>query len=138
VLHQPSKSYNPFNWRNVAPSARHGMTESDAYGKAVDFMQSLVRQQQAQAVKQWRWQSSAGSKKGKLKRAYVPRVEVFSKTAPWRLLAATEQQLGMLERMQVRSSSSSSSSSEKWWRITVGVAEGQAQYRHAFRGHEEG
>jgi hypothetical protein len=116
VLHQPSEKsnpqnyYNPFTWRNVAPSARHGMTESDAYGKAVDFMQSLVRQQQAQAVRNPvpRWKRY-GSGKGKP--AYFPKVETFSRDAPWRKNTATDSQLKTLERLGVSVDCSSGGSS---------------------------
>ncbi|KAF6265835.1 hypothetical protein COO60DRAFT_1456872 [Scenedesmus sp. NREL 46B-D3] len=83
VLHQPVKCYDPSSWDNVAPSARHGMTEGDAYGKAVDYMQSLIRRQQAQAVRygKARWQRYGA---GKGKPVYFPKVETFSKHASWR------------------------------------------------------
>jgi hypothetical protein len=100
VLHQPPKNYDPFTWSNVAPAARHGMTESDAYGKALDYMQSLVRQQQAQAVSNFtpRWRRYGA---GKGKPAYFPEVETLSKNASWRTKPASDSQLSMLKEMGV-------------------------------------
>jgi hypothetical protein len=99
VLHQAPSSYNASTWSTVAPSARFGMTESDAYGKALDYIQSLVRQQQAQAVRcnKPRWQRYGGRGKA----AYFPKVETFYKNAPWRKKPASDSQIKMLQQLQV-------------------------------------
>ncbi|WIA11758.1 hypothetical protein OEZ85_011853 [Tetradesmus obliquus] len=101
VLHQAPKLYDACSWTNAAPSAVRGMTESDAYGKALDFMQSLVRQQRAQQGRSTQASFKRSGEKGKPAFMGVPKVETFSKDAPWRKKPASNRQLEMLKQMQV-------------------------------------
>lgn len=99
VLHQPSSSMtDPLEWHNVAPQAKYGMTQADAYGAAVNRMYAIIHKRQTKEVsnsKLWFY------RKAGRKTPFVPTVETFKRDAKWRLLPASESQLKLLLNLGV-------------------------------------
>lgn len=62
-------------WKNATPHALHGMTASDAYGAALDYMSAVIKQQNQQSVRR----RIAG-------KSYKPpaKLDTFRKDSHWR------------------------------------------------------
>lgn len=89
---------DPLEWHNVAPQAKYGMTQADAYGAAVNRMYAIIHERQAKEVsniKLWYYRKAGG------KAPFVPTVETFKRDAKWRLGPASERQLKLLSKLGV-------------------------------------